>query len=502
MVPRRTSLFLLLAACADKQVGVYNTAPTASIVSPPDGSTFPAGELVELYGLARDAQTDPANLAVRWESSIDGLLDEGAPDADGNLYFSTATLTEGDHAVTLTVTDELGEVASTSILLGIGDAVNHGGDEPVVTILGPTEGQVFTAAEAVNLIAAVTDAEDAEDTLTVELIDVPDGSVWTGSPTATGSLTVPLTLSAGTHALTVNATDSEGNVGSSVVNFSVDADTRPHATIASPPDGTEYSTLDTIVFRGTVSDADTDVEALGITWSSDLAGVFSSNSADSSGSTSVGAQLPAGVHTVTLTATDELGQTGLDSIVVTVIDPDDVDNDGDGVTENGGDCDDGDGGVYPDATDSCDAVDNNCDGFVNEPFFDTYELNNTRPGYACGEVDSGWLWAGATLTLSGLTLSDETDEDWFAWSADDEIYDNVSISVTASSFSGSGDFVVELYMNGGRTPVASNNGPSSVTVTYEGDWLDDGEDDWEVRIYAADWPRNSCNDTYTLTIHS
>ena len=49
-------------------------------------------------------------------------------------------------------------------------------------------------------------------------------------------------------------------------------------------------------------------------------------------------------------------------------DPDDIDNDGDGYTENQGDCDDNEPNANPGITfDSCDDnIDNNCDGTVNE----------------------------------------------------------------------------------------------------------------------------------------
>jgi len=48
-------------------------------------------------------------------------------------------------------------------------------------------------------------------------------------------------------------------------------------------------------------------------------------------------------------------------------DPNDVDDDKDGYTENGGDCDDTKPRVNPDAPERCgDAIDNNCDGQVDE----------------------------------------------------------------------------------------------------------------------------------------
>jgi len=49
-----------------------------------------------------------------------------------------------------------------------------------------------------------------------------------------------------------------------------------------------------------------------------------------------------------------------------VVDPNDLDRDGDGFTPNQGDCDDENPLVYPGAPEICDGLDNNCNGVVDE----------------------------------------------------------------------------------------------------------------------------------------
>ncbi len=57
--------------------------------------------------------------------------------------------------------------------------------------------------------------------------------------------------------------------------------------------------------------------------------------------------------------------TVFDTWTVGSYDPDQVDDDGDGYTENEGDCDDADAGIHPGADDPCDGLDQDCDGLDN-----------------------------------------------------------------------------------------------------------------------------------------
>ena len=197
---------------------------------------------------------------------------------------------------------------------------------------------------------------------------------------------------------------------------------------------------------------------------------------------------------------DEDAQEGSDDITVDVVHPDDYDDDGDGYTENEGDCDDSDAATYPSASEQCDGVDNDCDGYLNEDWWDVYEENeSSTDAYYLGEIDEDSSWSGSEVTVSGLTLHHQGDEDWLWWWADDEWYDDVDVYVVAEGLTG-GDFVIELYMEDGGSWVLqdSDSGKGTLSVSKEGDWASDDDDNWAIRVYASTWPGGSCATTYSL----
>ena len=65
-----------------------------------------------------------------------------------------------------------------------------------------------------------------------------------------------------------------------------------------------------------------------------------------------------------------------------------VDADGDGVEETD-DCDDEDPSAYPGAIESCDGVDNDCDGEIdNDPVYETFYIDFDGDGFGSEEVES------------------------------------------------------------------------------------------------------------------
>ena len=78
------------------------------------------------------------------------------------------------------------------------------------------------------------------------------------------------------------------------------------------------------------------------------------------------------------------------------------DADGDGYSDEEGDCNDGDASINPAAEELCDEIDNNCDGEIDEDVTTTYYFDSDEDGYgeqrrisrvaaARGVAMVGWL---------------------------------------------------------------------------------------------------------------
>ena len=88
-----------------------NTAPTAMITVPGDGSSFDDGELISFTGSASDAEDGALTASLSWSSSRDGPIGNGAS-------FST-TLSVGTHTITASVTDNDGLPGQDSITVTV-----------------------------------------------------------------------------------------------------------------------------------------------------------------------------------------------------------------------------------------------------------------------------------------------------------------------------------------------------------------------------------------------
>ncbi len=83
-------------------------APTVNIVLPAIPAEFSEGEEVTFSVHIEDDDTPNQDIDVVWKSSLDGELSTNSPDINGNVTFTTNSLSRGIHQITITAEDSDG----------------------------------------------------------------------------------------------------------------------------------------------------------------------------------------------------------------------------------------------------------------------------------------------------------------------------------------------------------------------------------------------------------
>ena len=126
-------------------VTVGNKPPLIHLASPIDGDSLPAGEAVIFRGYAVDFEDVVLeDQAYRWTSDRDGDLGQG-PTLWG------IPLSQGEHRITLTVTDRAGRAVSESVLITVGTAEQARPTRSPIGLLLLLAGGVLVAASIVGV---------------------------------------------------------------------------------------------------------------------------------------------------------------------------------------------------------------------------------------------------------------------------------------------------------------------------------------------------------------
>ncbi len=315
--------FTLFSCADDGNFVQFDTPPAVTIAEPLEGQVFDVGDTIIFRGLVSD-NGGVANLEIQWASSIDAiLLDTDLPDPNGAVELATASLSTGTHIVTLRAFDESanqGEARVNIVVEGVPES-------PSIEIEHPLAGETGLEGTPYTFIARVEDAQDAESDLMVELSSDVAGFICDMPPTSAGVSSCPATLDFGEHILTFTVTDTDGLTNSASTVFQV------------------------------VSLEDYDADRDG--WTPRQMDCDDNNNTVHPGAT----ELCDGLDN------DCDPRTPIDSNTEC------YDDDGDNYCEappcvnaSGGlsDCDDAAPGIYPGATEVPDLVDNDCDGVVDD----------------------------------------------------------------------------------------------------------------------------------------
>jgi hypothetical protein len=279
-------------------------APVAVITSPNAGGVYYSDNKTALEGVVSDAEDDPDALVAWFESDLDGLIgDLLAPTSDGDVALY-ATLSEGQHAVSLVVQDTSEKTGLDTVLITVGPPNRA----PTCEITSPASGWVSQEGESVIFEATVDDPDVSEDWLTVIWSsDKEAEELGSSTPTSRGEVLFATSdLSVATHTVTMTVTDEIGETCSDLVLVTVG--TPPTIDWTSPEADDVVNDGETVKFAAEVTDGQDASTALALSWTSELDGEFSTQSADSSGQAQFStAELSVGVHNLALTATDTDG---------------------------------------------------------------------------------------------------------------------------------------------------------------------------------------------------
>lgn len=144
----RDSLYGYGLVDADEAAGMQNpppnTAPTVTITSPANGSTFKADETISFVGSASDLEDGELTAGIVWTSSIDGLIGTGGMVSD--------VLSIGTHIITGSVTDDGGMTGSASIGITVVPTADLKPDLVLTALSAPTKGVI---GRNINSVATV-----------------------------------------------------------------------------------------------------------------------------------------------------------------------------------------------------------------------------------------------------------------------------------------------------------------------------------------------------------
>ena len=193
---------------------VSNTAPTVTVSSPANNSSYANGATISFTGSASDTQDGSLTSALAWTSNIDGSIGLGGSFA--------RTLSAGTHTIKATAVDSGGLNTVKQVTVTVASS----NTAPSVSISSPTNSASYASGTAVSFSGTASDTQDGSLTAALAWTSNLDGAIGTG-----GSFTRVLT--AGTHTITAKATDSGGVTTQRQVSVTVNAASSGGGTLSA-----------------------------------------------------------------------------------------------------------------------------------------------------------------------------------------------------------------------------------------------------------------------------
>jgi hypothetical protein len=180
-------------------VTANNAAPTVTITSPTNGSSFIAPATITIQADASDSDGSVTNVQF-----FDGITSLG--NVSSSPYNLAVSLAVGLHPLIVIASDNRG--ATTASLVTVTVTTNS---PPTVTITSPTNGASFIAPATITIQA---DASDSDGSVTN--VQFFDGAISLGN-VSSSPYNLSVSLAVGSHVLTAVASDNLGATTASLV---------------------------------------------------------------------------------------------------------------------------------------------------------------------------------------------------------------------------------------------------------------------------------------------
>ncbi|MCB9681548.1 MAG: hypothetical protein H6733_08775 [Alphaproteobacteria bacterium] len=287
-------------------------APVVTLLAPTSVGPYYADVPVALRAAVDDADDALDDLRITWSSSAAGTLEgPDVPDGDG-VVAGAVSLPEGEHRITVAVTDPGDLRATDEVVILVGPA----NEVPQVRIDAPGDGTAVRVGTAVTLAGVVVDDRTPSADVEATWSSDRDGTLGVLVPDALGYVALPdVVLSGGDHVLTLTGRDDVGGVATASVQVHVD--TPPGLDLQAPRDAAVLSSS-LVAVDAVLTDAVSPPTALRLAVRSDRQGQVADVAADASGEVHVVVTLAPGPHELTVTAVDGYGLSTQDVIAVTV----------------------------------------------------------------------------------------------------------------------------------------------------------------------------------------
>ena len=307
-------MFWFLFACSEQKVGVFNTPPSAQIVSPLIGEEFFESSQVLLEGVVSDPNDLESSLDVQWSWNEGRICEDSVPDPDGIVYCSVQMPGE-DRTVSLRVQDSVGAVDIAEVVLTLAEEAI-----PQAEILSPLASQTHYVDRLISFSAQLSDEDSTLESLYTYWESSLDGELDVDTTVdSAGKIEDYAYLTQGEHAITLWVEDDRGNRSKKIEVIEVGPPNRAPECSLDTLEGT--STVgDLVLFSGIATDLDIASNLLEVTWKSDIDGILDISAPNSSGEVLLStSQLTIGQHIITMEVRDEVGEVCSDTVVYTVL---------------------------------------------------------------------------------------------------------------------------------------------------------------------------------------